>query len=72
MNIGRKKEIESLWRLVVVPGTVGTSPPLSVVSVSNGPAPGLGASVDKWGRSSCDGLDGAFGIKICILCELCD
>lgn len=65
MNIGRKKDIESLWRLVVAPGTVGT--PTSVaVSVLESPAPALAPDAVKLSRSSCDGFDDALGIGICI------
>lgn len=66
MNIGRKKDIESLWRLVVVPGTVGT-PTSVVVSVLKSPAPALAPDAVKSSRSRGDGLDDAFGIGIIIV-----
>lgn len=66
MNIGRKKDIESLWRLVVVPGAVGT-PTSVVVSVLKSPAPALAPDASKSSWSRGDGLDDDLGIGICIV-----
>lgn len=69
MNIGRKKDIESLWRLVV-PGTVGTTTSVGV-SVLKSPAPAFAPDAVNSSRSKGDGLDDAFGIGISIvLCNV--
>lgn len=66
MNIGRKKDIESLWRFVDAPGTVGT-PTIVVVSALESPAPALAAGAFKSSRSRCDRFADAFGIGTCIV-----